>query len=61
MSRAVEKEGAGEGGRQPPPPPPPFPGGNFFFSSKIGKRKTFICEEHARFSLFIDQDISDKK
>ena len=45
----------------PPPPPPPFPVAKIFFSKKIGKRKIFICEEHARFSLFIAQDISDKK
>ena len=35
--------------------------GRKFFPSKIGKHKTFICEEHARFSLFIAQDINDKK
>ena len=38
-----------------------FSGANIFFPRKIGKHKIFPCEYMWDFSLFVEQDISDKK
>ena len=47
----------------PPPLPSPslFTGAKRFFPRKIRKQKNFTCEEHIDLSLFIEQEVSDKK
>ena len=46
FSRAVGKGDTTGGGARPPAPP--FSGAKDFFPCKIGKHKTFTCEEHMR-------------
>ena len=54
-----ERGARGEGGV---PVPPPFNGAKTFFPRKIRKHKNFTCEERIKhMSLFLEQDISDKK
>ena len=57
--RAVGKGGPGGGGV---PVPPPFNEAKKSFPRKIRKHKNFTCEERIKhMSLFLEQDISDKK
>ena len=47
-------------GHEPPPLFLPFPGAKFFFHVK-SENKSFTCKEHVDLSLFIEQEICDKK
>ena len=59
--RVVEKGDRGQGRRQHSLPFPPFPGAKFLFHVKSENRKFLHVKNIWNLSLFVEQDISDKK
>ena len=59
--RAVEKKGQGGGGAAPIPPPHQFQEQKFFLHVKTENTKFLHVNNICDFSLFIKQDINDKK
>ena len=60
MFRAVER--GGQGGTPPPPPPPHhIQDQKIFFHVKLGNIKFLHVSNMWDYSLFIEQDLSDKK
>ena len=59
MFRAVEN--GGQGGYHTPPPPHHFQDQKIFFHVKLGNIKFLHVSNMWDYSLFIEQDLSDKK